>query len=62
MKLTTGPIRALPDSAPQPEGERIPYACPEGTRLFVWVDTVIANAIGPLVWWRGNFYAVERKP
>lgn len=42
----TSPIRALPDSAPQPEGERIPYTCPEGSRLLVWVETVIANAEG----------------
>lgn len=60
MKTTTGVIKALPDSAEEPEGVRIPYTCPEGSRLKVYVDVVISNAPGPLVWWRGNFYAVTK--
>lgn len=58
-KITTGPIRTLPDDAPEPRGRRIPYTCPEGSRLKVYVDVVISNADSPLVWWRGNFYEVR---
>jgi hypothetical protein len=50
----------LPDDAPEPAGERIPYKVFPYGRLFVYVDTVISNAAGPLVWWRGNFYEEKR--
>jgi hypothetical protein len=59
-KSSTGIIRALPDDAPEPAGERIPYKVFPYGRLFVYVDTVISNAAGPLVWWRGNFYEEKR--
>lgn len=48
-KVTTGPIRALPDDAPEPKGRRIPYTCSE------WIEVIALSGV-QIVWWRGNFY------